>query len=104
MRAERSAETVRGRKQTKPDTFYTPNELRDTLPQVGDWLRKTPTLKKEKDVKPVPLRCQVVYVNPDHMWYTVQFRTAMGHTFRESYKAPENHAGARKRGGKNGQS
>lgn len=89
MRAARSAETVRGRKETNPPTYYTPKELRDILPQVGARLWKVPTLKKAKDEKPVPLRCQVIYVNTAHLWYTVQFTTALGHTFREAYKVPE---------------
>lgn len=89
MRAKRSAETVRGRKETAPPTCYTTNEVRDMLPQVGAWLWKVPTLKKAKDEKPAPLRCQVIYVNTTHLWYTVQFTTALGHTYREAYKAPE---------------
>lgn len=89
MRAARSAETVRGRKETNPPTYYTQRELRDILPQVGDRLRKIPTLKKAKDEKPVPLPCRVIYVNTAHLWYTVQFTTVLGHTFREAYKVPE---------------
>lgn len=86
---QRRAATVRGYKETTPPTFYTPQELRERLPQVGAWLWKIPTLKKAKDEKPVPLRCQVVYVNMVHLWYTVQFTTPLGRTFRESYKVPE---------------
>ena len=89
MRAARSAETVRGRRETTPPTCYTPDEVRAMLPQVGAWMRKVPTIKKAKDEKPVPLRCQVIYVNTAHLWYTVQFTTTLGHTFREAYKVPE---------------
>ncbi len=88
MRHNRPA-MVRGKKEKGPPTCYTPAELRDTLPQAGTWLRKVPTLKKATDEKPVPLRCRVVYVNTAHLWYTVEFPTAMGHTFREAYKVPE---------------
>lgn len=86
---QRAPATVRGHRETAPPTCYTPEELRDKLPQEGAWLWKVPTLKRSKDEKPVPLRCRVVYVNTANLWYTVQFTTALGHTFREAYKAPE---------------
>jgi hypothetical protein len=89
MKRIRSPETVRGRKEIYPLTCYTPDEVRDMLPQIGDWMWKVPTLKRPKDEKPVPLRCRVIYVNKEHLWYTVEFPSTTGPTFRESYKAPE---------------
>lgn len=86
---QRALETVRGRKETTPPTAYTLNEVIGMLPQVGSWLWKIPTLKRAKHEKPEALRCQVIYVNTAHLWYTVQFTTAQGRTYREAYKAPE---------------
>lgn len=56
------------------------------LPQVGDELIRRPTWSKHLGMCTYPLRpCVVVYVNTEHLWYTVQFEAG----YRQCYKVPE---------------
>lgn len=69
-----------------PSTYYTAEELRAQLPEVGDRLIRVPTLHKSLSntaAKPAP--CTVTYVNKERLWYTVRFDTG----FTQSYKVPE---------------
>lgn len=66
-----------------------PQQLRDLLPNVGDHVRKIPTTVGDKLEKASAMPGRVVYVNAAKLWYTVEFYTRMGYTFREAYKLPE---------------
>lgn len=61
-------------------------EARALLPCVGDVRYENMTLDKLRFSyqNTEPLRCVVIYVNPEHLYYTVQFRNG----FRESFKVP----------------
>lgn len=60
-------------------------ELQAMLPQLGEQRMETPTLRKMQGVSEArPQPCKVVYIHPDHLYYTVEFRNGV----RESYKVP----------------
>lgn len=67
--------------------LLTPDDIRTTLPKVGDTLVKTPTLGKSLGfTEPAgPQKCVVTYVHPRNLWYEVQFPNGT----RESYKLPD---------------
>jgi hypothetical protein len=65
--------------------MYTKDEARALLPKVGDKRKETPTWSTGKLKKIKPLDCVVVAVDPDHLWYEVEF----GNGYRECYKVPE---------------
>lgn len=65
--------------------MLTKDELRAQLPQVGDRRMEDPTAAEDGAKKPHPERpCRVIYVNPRHLWYMVQFANGL----RECYKVP----------------
>lgn len=60
-------------------------ELLAMLPKMGEQRMETPTLSKMQsgpEARPQP--CKVVYIHPDHLFYTVEFENGI----RESYKVP----------------
>lgn len=66
--------------------LLTPEFLQAKLPQVGDRLVEKPNLGKSLgccDVSPRP--CVVTYVNPEHLWYMVEFENGL----RDCYKLPK---------------
>ena len=66
--------------------FTTPEELRAELPKVGDVLNKKPVLHNNAQISPPQEQsCKVVYVNEEHLWYTVAFPCG----YKQSYKLPE---------------
>ena len=73
-------------------TFSDKDTIRKRLPKIGDKLKLIPTLKNKRDYTlPIPIEpqdCTVIYVNKEHLWYTVEFDID-GNKFRESYKLPE---------------
>lgn len=65
---------------------YSVEALMRTMPQVGERLKKKPHRLKNDDRGPIiPRPCTVVYVHPEHLWYTVRFDSGM----MECYKVPE---------------
>lgn len=78
---------VRAEKKTL-DTSMTPEQTRATLPMVGDRMRRVPISLKDQMQKLEPEWCEVIYVNPEKLWYMVQFQEK-GNRFRECYKVPE---------------
>lgn len=70
-------------------SLLTPDEVRDTMPCVGDELMRKPTFYyrfySQRDAI-VERPCVVTYVHPEHLWYSVRF-TQSG--IVESYKLPE---------------
>lgn len=58
------------------------DEASARLPNVGDRLQKRPEFSNSNVVNPL-LWCTVVYVNSEHLYYTVQYDSG----FRESFKA-----------------
>lgn len=64
-----------------------PEDIRAALPNVGDELMKIPTCHTAnyKREARYPRPCVVTYVNREHMWYTVRFKSGV----YESYKLPE---------------
>lgn len=67
-------------------SYFTKEEARAQLPKVGDVRYEIMSMGKVSFSyqNTEPLRCVVVYVNPEHLYYTVQFRNG----FRESFKVP----------------
>lgn len=63
-------------------------QVRAMLPKVGDRRMERPisisTGNGTGNVIPALRPCTVVYVNPEHWWYTVEFDSGL----RESYKLP----------------
>lgn len=71
-------------------------ELRAMLPQLVEQRMETPTLRKMQgfpDGHKQP--CKVVYINAEHLYYTVEFRNGV----RESYKVPTDEMLAKRRRG-----
>ena len=65
---------------------YSKEELKAMLPKVGDTLMRRQTICCPGMREPSKLKnCKVVYVNEEHMYYTVQFQNGC----RESFKVPE---------------
>jgi len=66
--------------------MFTARTLRAKLPKLGETRMETPTVDETPghSVPKKPKMCVVVYVNPEHVWYTVQFNDGT----RESYKLP----------------
>lgn len=67
--------------------YFTKEEARAQLPKLGDVRYEQMSMGKTGGFgyhATEPLRCVVVYVNPEHLYYTVQFRNG----FRESFKVP----------------
>lgn len=63
-------------------------EARAQLPRVGDVRWERPTIDKgwgHEAYSHTSQRCVVVEVQPEHLWYTVQFDNGI----RESYKVPQ---------------
>ena len=53
---------------------------------IGDTLRLTPTFDKVCDVLDRgPMRCEVVYIHPLGRFYVVEFRSALGVPWRETF-------------------
>lgn len=70
-------------------SLWTPDFVRACLPQVGDRMMKMPTYYYGFGARYAPTKakpCVVVYVHPEHLWYTVQFEKS---GVRESYKLPD---------------
>lgn len=69
--------------------LLTPEEARALLPRLGSKRMEIPTVDESQnthqDSHKTPQKCVVVYVNPEHLWYTVQFENGT----RESYKVPK---------------
>lgn len=63
--------------------MLTKEDLRKSLPKVGDVRTETPTAPQGCTY--APQECVVVEVNQTHLWYRVRF-PATGHT--ECYKLP----------------
>ena len=67
----------------------TKEEVQSLLPKVGYRLLEVPSWELGgREHHPVPQRCQVVYVNVPHLWYTVRFENGI----RESIKLPRTKA------------
>lgn len=72
--------------------MYSFGELRAMLPKVGDHRTETPTVYSTAGMTEAlrqPQPCQVVLVNREHLWYTVEFENG----FRETYKLPHVRSG-----------
>ena len=69
--------------------MYTVKTAQELLPKVGDQRWERPTIDETSGINTTsahaPQRCVVVEVNPEHLWYTVQFDNGI----RESYKVPK---------------
>lgn len=69
--------------------LLTPDDVRATLPKVGDELMLKPNFYygfySQRDVI-MERPCEVVYVHPEHLWYSVRFKKS---GIIESYKLPE---------------
>lgn len=70
--------------------MYTVKTARGLLPKLGEQRWERPTVCKEatglnKAFAHPHQRCVVVYVHPEHLWYTVQFEDGT----RESYNVPK---------------
>lgn len=66
--------------------LYTKDEIRNMLPNVGDTRMEIPTETGREGLPAEPMECQVIEVNPDHMWYRVRFKDT---GFTECYKLPK---------------
>lgn len=69
--------------------LLTPDDIRATLPRVGDELMRKPTYyygfySKKEPIVEQP--CVVVYVHSEHLWYSVQFKKS---GIINSYKLPD---------------
>jgi len=51
------------------------NEKRMEVPEFGS----------SPGFEPTPQNCRVVYIHPENRFYTVEFRSLRGETFRQSY-------------------
>lgn len=70
--------------------IYDAEELRATLPKVGDRLMLRPTLYDKAGAWPAPLMpCVVTYVNREHLWYEAEFTLRDGTRIRQGFKVPE---------------
>lgn len=58
------------------------DQVKSTLPNIGDVLYKRPYGSDNK------LQCTVTYVNENKLWYEVRFDTNRG-SFKECYKLPK---------------
>ena len=68
-----------------PDPPPNIEEIRASMPKVGDRMRKSPSWMKDSAENPAePIWCEVVYVNQPHLWYMVKYN---GTGFRECFKA-----------------
>lgn len=69
--------------------MMTVNDARSLLPKVGDVRHEVPAEGKTGTTpgltKGEPQKCTVVEVNPDRLWYRVQFESG----FFECYKVPK---------------
>lgn len=69
--------------------LLTPDDVRATMPKVGDELMRKPSyyygFYSRYDLN-VDRLCEVIYVHPKHLWYTVRFKKS---GIIESYKLPE---------------
>lgn len=69
--------------------LLTPDDVRATMPKVGDELMLKPNFyygfygRHDLNVKRL---CEVIYVHPEHLWYSVRFKKS---GIIESYKLPE---------------
>lgn len=74
-------------------SLLTPDEVRDTMPCVGDELMRKPTFYygfySRYDLN-VERPCVVTYVHPKHLWYSVRFKKS---GIIESYKLPDLNVG-----------
>lgn len=68
---------------------YTVKTAQELLPKLGEHRWERPTIDENggfvNSYIREPKRCVVVEVNPEHLWYTVQFENGI----RESYKVPK---------------
>lgn len=56
---------------------------------IGDKLRMIPSARLSEDGIYTPLPCTVVYIHPEHRFYTVEFKSEVtGAAFRESFLFP----------------
>lgn len=64
-----------------------PDDIRATMPNVGDKMMKIPTTYTSgyKREARYPRPCVVTYVHREHLWYSVRFECGV----YESYKLPE---------------
>lgn len=64
-----------------------PDDIRKTMPNVGDKLMLIPTVYTSgyKREARFPRPCVVTYVHREHLWYTVRFEYGV----YESYKLPQ---------------
>lgn len=73
--------------------LLTPDEVRATLPRVGDEMMLKPTFYygfyAQADPK-ICRPCVVTYVHTKNMWFSVRFKDS---GIVESYKLPEVHTG-----------
>ncbi len=70
--------------------MLTVRTLQAQLPKVGDVRMERPTIDETTATRGSTMlntsqSCVVVYVNAEHLWYTVQFKNGV----RESYKIPQ---------------
>lgn len=57
---------------------------------IGDNLRMIPSGRLSQDRIYTPLPCTVVYIHPQHRFYTVEFKSEVtGEAFRESFLFPD---------------
>ena len=73
--------------------LLTPDDVRATMPKVGDELMRKPAYYygffSQRDVV-MEQPCVVIYVHPEHLWYTVRFKRS---GIVESYKLPDLNVG-----------
>lgn len=68
-------------------------KARSLMPKVGETVMEIPTvvLWAGTNVFPQPQPARVIWTNPAHRWYLVQFENG----FRECYKVPKGEYGPR---------